>query len=110
MKVKKFKGRVFWAGVVTGGILVTEVTRAILKDDKDFKIDYKENLDFPSGLIVLKSDNGFEFIGKDKIANATLNAKFYSNGGNHILNGIWIENGDRMLCVIELEEVDHFDD
>jgi len=92
-------------------------TKAIIQSAKiNFEkniitIDSKETSNFDAYSITLNSDNGFNFKGKygsvitsnlsEKIA-GSLFMKLYKKEDKFLLVGKWIEEGDRILCVIEL--------
>lgn len=116
--MKRFTGTIYWINGyyisrIDGESYKAQVNRAILEKNV-LRIEHSKTVDFPSGLIRLKSEDGFEFIGSMKYIDenksaATVNLEYYENQKNSFLIGKWAEAGDIFTCFVSLNEVEEFE-
>lgn len=117
--MKKFKGKIYWysgdfRNGLEGGEISAVVTRAIL--DKDvITIDHEANSDLDSALIRLKTKDGLNYAGSMKYrgsseSDAMVNYKYYSNSSEILLLGKWVEDQELYTSIIELSEIEAFNE
>ncbi|WP_286852852.1 hypothetical protein [Xanthomarina sp.] len=116
--MKKYIGKIFWISgyyeiEIDGSSLSADITRAIYSENT-FRIEHSKTNDFSSGLIRLKTENGFLFSGSMKYIDeaksaATVNLEFYDNSVNSMFIGKWNEDNVLFTCIIKLQEVDNFE-